>query len=492
MPALMTRFPLNDGGMFYDMTRELQANHYQLPAVTSYNGLDLPYAYPPLGFYLTALLSGLGRIPLLDLFFWLPAVLATLAIPAFYLFARAILADDLCAVLATLLFALTPGGYFWHLMGGGITRAAGMLFLLIGACFVFRLFSSRMQVSTCTDIGLKFTLQNLVPAIFFCSLAVLSHPEVGLQTAGLCAVFWFFYGRTKQGVFHAFLVIIGVLTLTAPWWGTVIAQHGLSPFLSAIQTGQHSSVNWLELLASIFLSGEFIPLLVILRVIGIVYAIWKRQYLLLALVFVPALLDQRSASSISLLGMSMLSALGFLDGIPALIQKLRGVDIGSTLNHRMGTISLFVLGFILFVQCGLRNYTLINTTLTADEREAMSWVSENISPAQNFYLITGRTYSMSDPVQEWFPTLTGQHSQTTLQGLEWILGPQFTNRLNDLVALQSCEDVACIESWSNQAGLAYDYLWVTKTNTSFDSPLTMEDYSLVYESESVVIFAFEK
>lgn len=476
MPALTTRFPLNDGGMFYDMTRELMANGYRLPAMTGYNGLDLPYAYPPLGFYLVSLLSDLGRIPLLDLFHWLPAILATLAIPAFYLFARALLADDLRAALATLFFALTPGSYLWHLMGGGITRATGILFLLLAGSFVYRMFREG-------DAKLLF------PAILFSSLAVLSHPEVGLQMAGLCAVFWLFAGRTKRGALHACLLAFGVFLFTAPWWGTVIVQHGLSPFLSALQTGQHASIQWTELLASIFLTSEFIPLLFLLRILGIVYAIWKRQYLLLALVFAPALLDPRSASFISLLSMSMLSALGFLDAVPAMIQKLRGVDIDSMLSRRIGMISLFVLAFLLFVQCGLRNYTLVNTTLTAGERKAMNWIHENISGKQNFFLVTGRTYSMSDPVQEWFSALSGQHSQTTLQGLEWTLGPKFTERLNDLVILQACADLACVENWSARTGLDFDFIWVSGPQTSLAEELgASPNYQKIFESESALIF----
>ena len=477
MPAIVTRFPLNDGGMFYDMTRELRANEYHLPAVTGYNGLDLPYAYPPLGFYLTSLLADLGRIPLLNLFLWLPPLLATLAIPAFYLLARALLADDLRAALATLFFALTPGSYAWHLMGGGITRALGMLFLLLAAFFVYRLFR-------------EGNVKLIFPAILVSSLAVLSHPEVGLQAAGLCFVFWLFLGRTWRGLFRAFLVSLGVALLTAPWWGTVIAQHGLSPFLSALQTGQHASVQWTELLAAIFLPAEFIPLLFILRVLGLGYAIWKRQYLLLALAFAPALLDPRSTASISLLSMSMLSALGFLDAVPALIQKLRGVEIGPTLNTSTGVISFFILASLLFVQCGFRNYTLINTTLVPGEREAMTWIRESLSPHQDFILITGRTYSMSDPAQAWFPALTGHHSQTTLQGLEWTLGPQFTGRLNDLASLQSCADLACVQAWSERTRLACDYLWVAKPLSALvDDVRASAKYRVVYESEFVVIFA---
>ena len=55
MPVLQAGFPLNDGGLFYTMTSDLQKAGYALPAVTTYNGLGIPYAYPPLPFYLAAL-----------------------------------------------------------------------------------------------------------------------------------------------------------------------------------------------------------------------------------------------------------------------------------------------------------------------------------------------------------------------------------------------------------------------------------------------------
>lgn len=490
MPALITRFPLNDGGMFYTMAQEIPANGYALPATTSYNGLGLPFAYPPLGLYLASLLANLGRIPLLSVFLWLPPLLATLAIPAFYLFSRALLADKLRASLATLLFALTPGSYDWHLMGGGVTRALGFFFCLLAAFYVLRLFGSRTGVRD--PGGLKSALQEIVPAILFCSLAVLSHPEVGLQTAGLCAVLWFFFGRTWRGALDATLVTLGVILLTAPWWGTVISQHGLAPFLSALQTGQHTTINWLSLFLGLFGTDEFIPLLLILRLAGLVYAIWKREYLLLALLLIPAILDPRSAASIAFLSFSMLAALGFLDLLPTM-QKLRGVELRPILTYRLGTGILFLITFVLFVECGLNNFRLVNTTLTSDERTAITWLKENLPPDQNFLILTGRPYSMSDPVQEWFPVFSGQHGQSTLQGLEWTLGVDFTNRLNDLVALQACVDIACVENWSHRTGLDFDYLWVAKTLVTLEKNVRVSEmYHLIYESDSTVIFVRAK
>jgi len=48
MPTLLTGTPINDGGMFYVMILDLRAHRFLLPAFTSYNHLNIPFAYPPL------------------------------------------------------------------------------------------------------------------------------------------------------------------------------------------------------------------------------------------------------------------------------------------------------------------------------------------------------------------------------------------------------------------------------------------------------------
>ena len=59
-PETLTSFPINDGGMFMVMARELRLNGFALPAYTSYNNFNIPFAYPPLGLYVTGFLSVLG------------------------------------------------------------------------------------------------------------------------------------------------------------------------------------------------------------------------------------------------------------------------------------------------------------------------------------------------------------------------------------------------------------------------------------------------
>ena len=55
-------FPLNDGGLFYQMARDLQSANYRLPAETTYNGAHIPFGYPPLGIYLAAILDAVSPL----------------------------------------------------------------------------------------------------------------------------------------------------------------------------------------------------------------------------------------------------------------------------------------------------------------------------------------------------------------------------------------------------------------------------------------------
>jgi hypothetical protein len=215
---------------------------------------------------------------------------------------------------------------------------------------------------------------------------------------------------------------------------------------------------------------------------------------MLAALVLPYGVDPRSAPSVSFLIFNLLSALALLDALPLLVAKARrAASVKPLLDSRVGVVALFVLIFLQFVDCGLNNYRFINTTLTPDDRAAMEWIRVNLPPGGDFYLVTARPFSMSDPAQEWFPTLAGQRSQTTLQGLEWTLGGGFLSRLDDLALLQSCADLTCVESWATRVGLDYEYLWVTvapetQTSALVGELLAEDNYEVVYESESIFVF----
>jgi len=89
--TLREPFPLNDGGLFFAMVRDIQAAGYMLPEYTRYNGGDIPFAYPPLSLYLAALLDPVVPGSLETLFRVLPLAGSVLVVWAFAHLARAML-----------------------------------------------------------------------------------------------------------------------------------------------------------------------------------------------------------------------------------------------------------------------------------------------------------------------------------------------------------------------------------------------------------------
>jgi hypothetical protein len=485
-PVIVAGFPVNDGGMFYVMVEELKANHFLLPAFTQYNLADIPYAYSPFGFYATGLISSLFRIPALDLVRWLPPFVSTFSLLAFYLLAAEILSSRLQAALATIFYGLVPDSFGWAIMGGGITRSFGLLFLFLTIAFANRLFTRTSG------------LHAVLTAIFG-ALAFLSHPETGLQAAAACILLWLFRGRSRQTLLWSAAVALGVVVLTAPWWGTVLANHGLAPFQSALQTSDDGAFHLAKLLTFQIGGGVFFNLTVAFGLIGLLAVLAQRDFLLPAWLVLPFFVDPRSGGGMALLPLSMLAAYGFVGLLAPALHSLRGRE-GAWLADRFVSLSMFGIALYLFFNAAVFGLGLAGASLTGADRETIAWVDANISPGSDFLLLTGEQYSMKDPFQEWFPALTGQHSLTTLQGAEWTHGADFFPFYGELVALQHCPDLACIQAWEARTGLDHRYLLIKVLPEGSASPLKASlgllldsvrnsgEYEIVYEMENAVIF----
>jgi hypothetical protein len=119
LPVALSSFPLNDGGLFYQMTEDLAASGLRLPLLTCYTGGDIPFAYPPLGFYLAGSLHLAAKVSVLELMRWLPAIFSTLTLLPFYFLARRMLSESGLASIAVIAFALIPRSSEWMVMGVG-------------------------------------------------------------------------------------------------------------------------------------------------------------------------------------------------------------------------------------------------------------------------------------------------------------------------------------------------------------------------------------
>jgi hypothetical protein len=486
VPAASNGFPLNDGGLFYTMIRDLKVNHFILPQFTTYNFVDIPFAYPPLGFYVSAIFSTLLPVSDLQVLLWLPALVNTLAIFFFYKFAEQILPSRTSAGLATLAYALSSRAFLWQVMGGGITRAFGMLFLILMLWQAVQLFR-------------EYSHKRLALTILFGAFTVMSHPQTALHAVLGGLMIFLFYGRSKEGMISALLVGVGVLLLSAPWWGTVLLRYGFEPLLSAGQTSQrtlgfylivlnlHSPTNYLAL-----------PFLIFFY-IGLVLSFKRRDFFFITWIVLAYLIDTRGGDGVALLAESMLAGAGLIQ-LSAWISRSDSNQLEAVMAKPVSQILVFGSAFYFILMAGISDFQLVNTSLKPADLQMIEWVNSNVEDGQTFLLSTGREFSMSDPMQEWFPALTKQHSATTLQGLEWTAGELFFPWYEQLVAFQHCADLDCVTSWSAGNGVDYDYLIVTippkEDKSEFGNSLrslassahASDSHALVYESGSALVF----
>jgi hypothetical protein len=473
--------PVNDGGLFLQMTRDLQSNHFVLPAVTLYNNADIPFAYPPLGFIITGLIQSLTQIPLLTLFTYLPAILSAIAILAFYFLALQITKDNLKASLAALFYAMIPKSFDWAIMGGGVTRAPAVCFSFLALAFAYRLFTTK-------------DTRNLLPTALFAALLTLTHPEITFQTAFSVFVLALFFLRGQKSFYHAVIVAVLVAALTSPWWLTVLPRHGLAPFQAALGAHPRDFATSLLYLFQFNLSGEpILAVVAVLGLIGLIRDFRHHDFFLPAWIGLSFLSDPRAAPFASLTPLILLAVKGFESTLKGLGESAP-VEDGFT--SRFSRYVLFGVIAYLFLSGTIASMQFGNgLRILPQERQALNWIVENTPQDSHFLVLTGDA-ALSDPLSEWFPALTERVSIVTVQGHEWMPDSPLQENVRAYNRAQLClkSDSNCLSAWN------FDYLYIRKVKPQKEGGVEQQvslleaslrasgEYSVVYDSDAAVLF----
>ncbi len=295
-PPGLAGFPVNDGGLFYTMIRATQQNGYRLPDYLYYNGLNIPFAYPPLGFYIGAFISGILSIDPLRVIQWFPGVVLVGTSIAFYFLAGTMLKSRIEAGIATFLYVCTPRSMTMLVMGGGLTRSLGQLFLILTATNAYALFTQHRR-------------KSLILSILSGSLVVLTYPEAALHAVAACALLWIFKGRTRRGTIDAVIVAGGVAFVSAVWWLPKLLQLGIAPFTSAAQTGLHAAILFVYPFMLTFTQEPAMTLVAALGLIGLMASLAKREYLLPIWVLLPFAVEPRDAATVAIIPLALLGAI---------------------------------------------------------------------------------------------------------------------------------------------------------------------------------------
>jgi hypothetical protein len=482
-PAIKNEFPLNDGGLFYRMTLDLVNAGFHIPAYTTYNQAQIPFAYPPLAFYLAGIFSGTG-ISLIKIFQYLPPLVSVLTIPFFYWLAKELSGSGLKASLATFVFALTPISFEWRIMGGGLTRSIGFLF------FIFTLYETQKCLK-------DFTIGSFIKIVLGTTASLTCHTEAGFHTIISIFLFWILSRNFKAVVWLSLAGILSI-ALSSFWWLPVLSNHGLIPILSSMATRGGLPI-WNYVWSFLF-DGEL--LWKYLGVLGLVIVLRRKQDPLLPIwTIVLLVISPRSSTQYAVVPLSMLAITG-LEFLSSFLGRSKQITLDA-LSHTAGTgtprsiVFLFAAAFLYTLTLGYVTafFSPSLHSVGQNDLQTMTWIQQNIPPGNHFLVLDTPNFFWAAR-SEWFPALTDQVNLGAVQGYEWIDGNKFTERAGRFVELQSCnqQDVQCLANWANSRQV--DYVYLTESlfaSKEYGEPLrtsiaNAKNYQLVFSTETTRVY----
>jgi hypothetical protein len=467
MIVLGSSFPVNDGGMFYAMVRDIQASSYRLPAFSSYNGMHIPFFYPPLGFYLAGVLNDLTPMSLLTIFRVVPLTLSILMLFAFFLLARDLLESRIARVMAVTFFGLLQPSYAWTVMGGGMTRALGFLLAILSIYAVRRMYVMPGR-------------GRVVLAGVLCALTMLSHIEMAWLVCIIGGVLFIAHGRNRSGILRTLAVFGLVVVLSAPWWVEAFRNDGLAPLRAAVSSSHSSLATPFVFLTKFDPSVQpMFDVIGALAIVGIVASIRNRQYFLPAWMLSIALFDQRAFFTSTTVAVALLAAVGLTDVVlpfvsdrsqPEAASPALAADSDPGDSRGWLPVAVLLVAFAYpFLAAVLSTGALVG--LSPSERSAMAWVQANTPASSRFVVVTGQPWPI-DRNAEWFPVIAGRRSVATVQGSEWLPNDAFDKLQANSKSLHSCAegDGDCLAAWAQETNNPFDYVYIVAAAGPADRP----------------------
>lgn len=423
-------FPLGDGGLFLAVLRTMLSGGGPLPDGVVFNGETLPFAYPPLGFWLGAAFARSTGLDPIEALRWVPLAFSIATAAVFALLARDLLGRDTARPwIAVAVFALLPRSYVWPLMGGGLTRSPGFFFALMALLLSGRACRSERRGIVGTALAL--------------GAACLTHPEWGI-TAGVAVALRILLWKppAARRLRTMTLVGVGAAALGAPWLSTILVRHGAEPFQAALATGAHSVSSPLRNLLDLgFLRTEYLSLSpALVATIGGVALLFRGEALAPAWLAAISFTTPRHGATPAVAALSLLVAEGFATLAVGLCVRWPQL---ARIGARSGPLAVAIAGLwlALALPSGEATHPPELKCVSPETRRAMQWIRERTPPRSTFVILSPGGDWYSDIDAEWFPALAERRSATTAQGLEWRPAGAFRRRVEEIRRLKILQAV---------------------------------------------------
>jgi hypothetical protein len=477
-------YPAYGAGLFLSIADEILAHGYRMPLqIPGYTLNGIPFAYPPLGFYASAVLldQGVDPITLTRIF---PGLVTITTVIPFYYLAREIIGSVSRAGVSAIIFAVTPVLLEWHISAGGIVRAPAFLFTMTGLYCGVQVFR----------YGSK---QWLIPASILFGLTLLTHPTYAVFFGVSYVLLWTFYDFSLSGLVMGAVIAIGGFVIISPWLVYTITVHGIETYTAAAGThgGLAKSFSPFEifsLLGKPIVAGNTMSLWYLLTLLGVGYLIACRQFFL-PIWFLFSLLflgDPRFAF------VSGTIAMGIWMTVPgdtesdehtqeAIQWFLRALIAGLV-------VLLVTLGGAYVAGAPFHGGTSQPAYIDDEDVTAMEWINEEV-PRNAQFVVLG-------DAAEWFPYLSHRTILIGPWGVEWKSPAAYQHHLRTYRQLSRCHSDTCLTRQLRQSNARPDYVYIPKGTYTVRgahkqqrpqmrrSLIRSNDYHLVYENKGVMIF----
>ena len=394
------------GGLYYEFAQQILDHGFRLPeTIPYYTSGGIPFAYPPLAFYVEALL--LPLVPRFWLANVLPPVAASLSVIALARLAWRYFPNKWAAVAATLCFAMFHRAWFQQVEAGGLAEAFGTLTLVGLTWFLIK------PEETCRDaVGMGVMI----------GLNFLASPGTALA-AGLAALLYLGkhvlairpqrIARESVQILLAGGVSIALISLFVV---PVVYAHGwdifLTPLRAQLNAGDHEMLP--ELLGLRNFGTSDSALWIVLAGVGLWWALARRRLALLAwtmgLIVMP-----REGGWMMVAPAALVMGGGAVELLAASSLPLLRQSYGSVARLVPVVIALLCLavtadGARSMIKDRLRDQDFI---LYPPQAEALEWVKANL-PSDAHLIMLG-----NEAMLEWGGQMTERVVLNTPYGAEW-------------------------------------------------------------------------
>jgi hypothetical protein len=441
--------PFRSGGLFLEFAHQIRIHHYRLPkTIPFYTTGGIPFAYPPLAFYLEALVLAIFPLSSFMIANLLPPFIAIISVAAVYPLTSALKLRPEVQLASVLAYATIPSAFLQQVESAGLAEAMGVLSLI--------LFSYTLAKANHTEQSLNYALTGVTWA-----LCVVSSPGTAFGSTLMFLAFALLKSISAirnqtipSTIWHLVLSGLMALSLSSPYWLTVTVNHGFGIFFESLQAQQKSLSQTILRLVAFNVTGGAIQFWWNALIFGgILWTIrYQRLELLLWLVILYSI--PREGGWMVAIPISVLAGIGIAEMLGSFITKQQ-------INKVVYILVWFCLLFYIIAN-PLREIKYFAQAYSrqewAETMQAMDWGREHLPPDSSLVVLS------DGKKREWAPHRIRRTVLNVDQGTEWV--PAENEQITDLNGkLNRCTDLTCIANEIRPlANPQTTYLLLSKNN----------------------------